>query len=369
MTRLVPALVFVLASLSTVAQPLGWRVSPQTPLIELKDGQGYLSCDLVLTNNTADTLVIQMLEERQLDGSGQVVGIRSLNGNGYHAGIETLVGRTLLPHADLLVYYPFYEIKHPQAVANLAVTLSYYRKSQSKLFEGNVLQTDGQLLLTLKPKIYETKTRLTLPFKKPYLNYDGHDFYAHHRRANILHPVLTALGFTGNFGRYAYDFCRADATGGLYAGPADSNASWFCFGDSVFAPADGVVAEAENAMADNRRIDRNRVRAEPMTVTGNHVTLDNGNGEFSLLAHLKQGSVAVAKGARVKRGQYLGSIGASGSALFPHLHYELRTSAGTDAEGLPARFHDYTLHLGATHKPIREGHIETGDIVSAGKHK
>jgi murein DD-endopeptidase MepM/ murein hydrolase activator NlpD len=72
------------------------------------------------------------------------------------------------------------------------------------------------------------------------------------------------------------------------------------------------------------------------------VILDLGEGEFAVLAHLKNGSVRVAKGQRVERGAEIGRCGNSGNTTEPHLHFHLQDGAkfGT-AEGLPAFFTDY----------------------------
>ena len=55
---------------------------------------------------------------------------------------------------------------------------------------------------------------------------------------------------------------------------------------------------------------------------GLHVVVDHGNGLTSLYAHLD--SVAVASGSWVDGGQVIGSVGASGNATGPHLHFEVR---------------------------------------------
>jgi len=53
------------------------------------------------------------------------------------------------------------------------------------------------------------------------------------------------------------------------------------------------------------------------TGLGNHVTIDHGNGEFSLLLHMKPGSVTVKKGDRVSQGQEIGAIGFPATPSFP----------------------------------------------------
>jgi hypothetical protein len=59
------------------------------------------------------------------------------------------------------------------------------------------------------------------------------------------------------------------------------------------------------------------------------------------LAHLRQGSVAVEAGARVREDEVLGKVGNTGNTSEPHLQvHAVRTGSGTthDGEGVPIRF-------------------------------
>ena len=98
-------------------------------------------------------------------------------------------------------------------------------------------------------------------------------------------------------------------------------------------------------------------RANPV---GNHVVIDHG-GEFSFLAHLRQGSVSVKAGDRVSAGQPLGRCGNSGNTTMPHLHYHLQTTAVfAQGAGLPAQFNDYRAdgQRVARGEPQRGEHLE-----------
>lgn len=76
-------------------------------------------------------------------------------------------------------------------------------------------------------------------------------------------------------------------------------------GTPVAAPATGVVTAAES-----------------LFFTGNTLVIDHGLGLYSLLAHLSK--FAVKAGDRVRRGQIVGFVGATGRVTGPHLHWSVR---------------------------------------------
>lgn len=54
---------------------------------------------------------------------------------------------------------------------------------------------------------------------------------------------------------------------------------------------------------------------------GNTVIIDHGNGVSTLYAH--QSRIGVQAGEQVERGQFLGTVGATGQVTAAHLHYEV----------------------------------------------
>lgn len=78
-------------------------------------------------------------------------------------------------------------------------------------------------------------------------------------------------------------------------------------GTPFAAPADGVVILAAES---------------PFTLEGNLLMIDHGMGLNSAFLHLTR--IDVRLGDRVRRGQILGAIGATGRATGPHLHWGMK---------------------------------------------
>lgn len=89
----------------------------------------------------------------------------------------------------------------------------------------------------------------------------------------------------------------------------------------MLAPSDGTVVEAADGVRDNLTRDTN-----PYSLTGNHIIIRHTDNEFSLLAHLRDGSIRVQEGDTVQSGQKIGECGNSGNSSSAHLHYQLQTS-------------------------------------------
>jgi hypothetical protein len=154
--------------------------------------------------------------------------------------------------------------------------------------------------------------------------------------------------------RFAYDLLVV-RDGSTHAGDGGRNEDYHCFGQPILAPADGRVVLAVDGIADNVPGQMNAPQ-----VAGNHVIMDHGTGEFSVLAHLRNGTVAVRPGDRVARGQRLGECGNSGNSSEPHLHYQLQDGPEMGATaGLPAQFSDYL----ADGRPVARGEPVRGQSI------
>ncbi|MDO5980993.1 M23 family metallopeptidase [Flavivirga spongiicola] len=171
---------------------------------------------------------------------------------------------------------------------------------------------------------YETKTALELPFEDTWWVFWGgrgvkENYHAAHREQ-----------------RFALDLVQR-INGSTHMGNGSKNEDYYCFGKRLNAPGDGKIITVVNDVYDNIPGEFNA-----SIPTGNLVVIDHENGEFSFLAHFKEGSIVVSVGDKVLKGQELGKTGNSGNSSEPHLHYHLQTTEDPfNGEGLPAQFQNY----------------------------
>jgi murein DD-endopeptidase MepM/ murein hydrolase activator NlpD len=189
---------------------------------------------------------------------------------------------------------------------------------------------------------YTTRTPLRLPF-------DG-DWFVGWGGRTVAQNYHAAL----NDQRFAYDLLvRRD--GKTHDGDGTALEQYYCWGRPILAPGAGTVATAVDGLPDQRIGER-----DPANAAGNHVVLDHGNGEFSLLAHLRRGTVAVKQGDRIEAGAKLGECGNSGNTSEPHLHYHLQNTATFGrGDGLPAQFQAYV----ADGQPVERGEPLRGQTI------
>lgn len=100
-------------------------------------------------------------------------------------------------------------------------------------------------------------------------------------------------------------------------------------GTTVIASGSGVVSQLK--------------RSDLQAGYGNYIEIDHGHGVVTRYAHLEE--IHVRFGAKVQKGEAVGTVGTSGGSVAPHLHYEvLRDGRNVDpvsyiVEGLTSEEH------------------------------
>lgn len=192
---------------------------------------------------------------------------------------------------------------------------------------------------------YATRTKLRLPFEGEWLViWGGPTVEENYHAAHVDQ-------------RFAYDVA-VEVEGARHRGEGTRNEEYHCWGRPILAPGSGIVAAARDGLPDNAP-----GRMDPTVPPGNHVVIDHGNGEYSFLAHVQQGSVTARQGDPVSQGDLLGKCGNSGNSSEPHLHYHLQDSPRFgEGEGMPAPFLGYV----ADGLPVERGEPVQGQRIRPG---
>lgn len=184
----------------------------------------------------------------------------------------------------------------------------------------NRLVSDVDIPIADDPEAYGQKTLLSLPVRGVWHIVQGNSGIVSHKR--------------GTTEEFAWDFIIMH-NGQQADGNANVNETHYCWGQPVRAPAPGVVVQVVDDLDDHLPFTINPPRH------GNHVFIDNENGELSLLYHMRKGSALVKVGDRVQRGQPVGLCGDTGISMFPHLHFEVDTGTLKKNASKNVRFFGY----------------------------
>ncbi|HEY3175188.1 MAG TPA: M23 family metallopeptidase [Candidatus Polarisedimenticolia bacterium] len=176
---------------------------------------------------------------------------------------------------------------------------------------------------------------------------------------------------------FALDIARLGDSGATHRGDGSKLSEYHAYGQEVLAAADGVVVSVEGSIPEAAAMLRQPGEAAEayekrmmemqagllakgyLHAAGNHVVIEHEGGEFSFYGHLLPGSLRVAKGDRVLRGQPIARLGNSGNSTEPHLHFQV--TDGPDpilSAGIPVRFVNIEI-------PLSDGTraVQSGDVV------
>jgi len=178
---------------------------------------------------------------------------------------------------------------------------------------------------------------------------------------------------------FAFDIVRLGDGTRSFRGDGTKFEDYFAYGADILAAADGKVVAVKTDVVEDATTLRQpgeaaevygeRVGAYQMqlvmkdinAIAGNYVAIDHGNGEISVYAHLKPGSVSAKVGDMVKAGQVIGLLGSSGNSTEPHLHFQVCDRAEPLAcAGVPVNFTNIELPYADYPRPL-----QSGDIVVA----
>ena len=125
---------------------------------------------------------------------------------------------------------------------------------------------------------YKTKTKLTSIFKSEYEVMWGGRSVEENYHSEVIDQ------------RFAYDFVKT-VNGKTFKNEGKYNTDYFCFGEELFVPGDGMVVAVQGTLPDN-----SPGEMDEFNPLGNYVIIDHKNGEFSFFAHLKKDSLRLKVG-------------------------------------------------------------------------
>lgn len=346
-----------LLALSVAVSGLRIEVRPDRPFVEDLGWARRLSFDFAVHNDTAGALRLDEIEVSSFDGRGALASRKALRSGGSSPAIRTLNARQVPAGGFVLLFNPFHTWDPDTPLERLRFVMTFTPET------GGAPPVEATV--EVAPRPWRQRTRLVPPLKGRFVVWDGHDFYAHHRRWDLAQPASGGSGPRHNVDRYAYDLSVVDAAGRLFTGDGEQPEDWYGFGATLHAPGAGTVVDAVDGRPDRGpdKVDWEKARDDPSLPDGNYVLIDHGNGEWSALLHMKQGSVRVRRGERVRRDQPIGQVGFSGDAITVHVHYRLQAGPGPDVEGLPSLFTSFRRLVGRRAVVSATGAIDTGDIL------
>ena len=341
------ALAFAATTQAPAHSSVSQRASTQERLITYPQHVYFTSSND--KERLSGSVVLLILEERgngranpkslQLDylKSGSIVRIDRLLGPAL-----AIVDHTDLPSSRMYAEPTAERIRWPHAYR---LTLNVPTDLAADSIEARLTLQSGshstQLTTTFPITAYSQRTSLIFPFRGKGIVEQAGVLAGGHRNRSGLYAV-DVLGLTDNYSPVlSGDDTNNDPRN--YAG----------WGREIIAPAAGTVVVVRNDHVGQPLTDT----ADPRYFLpqypnggdpGNFVVIDHGSGEFSMIAHMQEGSVRVKVGDHVDQGQSIGLLGNSGDTTGPHVHYQLQNGPDWEhADALPFHFTNVSnLRLG-----------------------
>ncbi len=339
---------------------------PDRPFIERRNDQQLINFDLLLRNAGTQTYTLVAIKLQVFDRGGHLELQRELNENGKPPALDMIGERRLPPGKVLDIFQPFYTF---DATVDLSrMHLQLLLMEQGHVAPPAAISADEVVSVDVRPRPYDPAA-FSLPVHGLVLVHDGHDFYSHHRRYNLVARYEADPGSAVSANLYAYDFMTTTSAGLLFQGDPNRKENWLSYGKPIFAPADGLVIEVVSDLPENTFTSSGEAQSPSMEEAkdplgfGNHVKIRHADGRVSWLLHMQPDSIRVRVGDHVRADQVIGKVGFSGDSLFPHLHYNVTDGPSYPSQGVPSYFKQFVRVLGERRIPIARGQMDTGDIV------
>jgi murein DD-endopeptidase MepM/ murein hydrolase activator NlpD len=303
---------------------------PQIPAVVTVEGGPRLVYELHFTNFARDPLALQRVDV--LDSEGGIVA--SMEG-------DSLAGRLgridAAPQDDLLTVAQgarrvlYVEIDLDGALPKALVHRVAYAHGPEPQASAEV-RGGGTSVRQQTPPVLGPPLR-----GGPWVAIYGPSWERGHRRV-----LYTVDGRARIPGRFAVDWMLADGEGRFAPEGSQQVESAYGYGAEVLAVADALVVAARDGVPE-AGAEPPRERALP-DAAGNYVVLRLDDEHHIFYEHLAPGSIRVAPGERVHKGQMIAAVGSTGSSRRAHLHFHVADRGSPlGAEGLPFALEGFSL--------------------------
>lgn len=188
------------------------------------------------------------------------------------------------------------------------------------------------------PRVSETPIAISSPVKGNHWLFNSQSTMGYH------FYVLYFMGgeiYTGE--RYAFDNGRINEqlTSDLTGDPS-FNESYICYGDTLYAVADGKIVDIQDGLPENNGNQKDQQINSLNEYPGNYVMLEIDASHYAGYCHCQPGAFFVSIGDVVTEGQPLALLGNSGNSGMPHLHFQVSDRDHIfQSFGVPVVFKNY----------------------------
>jgi len=189
------------------------------------------------------------------------------------------------------------------------------------------------------PRINESPVVIASPVRRNNLVFVNQSTMGYH-----FYVLLFTDGDIFGPERYAFDTIELnDTMTAIYEGDPKANESYFNYGSTLYAVADGVVVHIQDGLPENHGDAQDVTFNSAMEYAGNYLMLDIGEGKYACYCHCIPGSFLVGEGDSVKEGDPIALLGNSGNSTAPHLHFQLCDGPEFFSSiGIPVVLNEYT---------------------------
>ena len=341
-SRVFAALFLVVAASAGAQIPasIEFRV-PKAPTVAVGDSGAFLTYELHITNLSSAVVVLKSVDV--VNGADTSRRLLSVADSGL-LRIISRPGSNVVPserlrigggsRANLYLWVPVDKNAAPATLRHRLTVQITGADSATQVLEGAVTPVERRAV------------SIIAPLRGEWLAANGPSNISGHRRT-----ALALYGTVAIAQRFAIDLLQVDDSGRTWRPGTDStnNKSYYAYGKDIIV-GDGVVVETKDSIPENspRSAVARATTINLITVGGNHIVVDLGQGHYAFYAHVQPGSLRVKVGDRVKRGQVIALLGNSGNSTEPHLHFHIvdAVASGTStlgAEGIPYALSSFEL--------------------------